>query len=106
MKDGRSKIKQFIDAAMVMVRDTGDPEKLPVAMRHVVYVDAAQGLIDNGGLQYFFESNFPNCPEYSRFIDAYRAIGATEEAQALEAAVALFPFSEPHKFVQRRNDFL
>jgi len=92
--------------ALDEVSQTGDPARLPDAVRIVVLVHAAQGVIDNGGLQYFFETDFPESPPYSLFVDAYRAIGATAEAEALARAVALFPFPDPHKSASRRNEFL
>ena len=80
--------------------------KLPPPVRTVLLVHAAQGIIDNGGLQYFFEADFPGRPPYALFVDAYRAIGADEEADALAAAVKLFPFRDPHQFRHRRNRVL
>ncbi len=84
----------------------GDPDKLPAPIRTVLLVQAAQGVIDNGGLQYFFEGDWPGQPPYSAFVDAYREIGAIEEAQTLANAVALFPFPEPHLSQRRRGEFL
>ncbi len=92
--------------ALAEVERVGDPDRLPPAVRTVVLVHAAQGIIDNGGLQYFFESDFPGQPPYSVFVEAYRAIGADAEAQALADAVQLFPFANPHKFQRRRDRFL
>jgi hypothetical protein len=69
-------------------------------------VHAAQGIIDNGGLQYFFENDWDGQPNYSDFVDAYAAIGASTEAQAIESAVLLFPFADPHKFQNLRREFL
>ena len=84
----------------------GDPMKLPAAVRTVLLVHAAQGIIDNGELQYFFENDFPNQPPYAIFVDAYRAIGAIVEADALTAAIGLFPFAEPQKNWKLREAFL
>jgi hypothetical protein len=95
-----------LQRAMAAAAKAKDVAKLPAPVRHIALVHAAQGVIDNGGLQYFFEADFPNKPDYALFIEAYRAIGATEAAQALEEAVALFPFDSPHKFVKERNAFL
>jgi hypothetical protein len=91
---------------MAEVARVGNPALLPAAVRTVLLVHAAQGVIDNGGLQYFFESDWPGQPPYSNFVDAYRAIGAVSEASAIAAAVELFPFSEPHKHRGRRDEFL
>ena len=101
-----SKFDRALTYACAEVDRVGDPDKLPPPVRTVVLVHAAQGLIDNGGLQYFFESDFPGKPPYSIFVDVYRTIGAKREAQALADAVELFPFENPHRFRARRDEFL
>jgi hypothetical protein len=101
-----SELDRAIKYALAEVARVGDPDKLPAAVRTVVLVHAVQGIIDNGGLQYFFESDFPGQPPYSIFVDAYRVIGAKEEANALADAVNLFPFANPHRFQTRRDKFL
>jgi hypothetical protein len=101
-----SKFDRALNYALAEVERVGDPDKLPPPVRTVVLVHAAQGIIDNGGLQYFFESDFPGQPPYSVFVEAYRAIGANDEAQALADAVKLFPFANPHRFQTRRDKFL
>src|SRR4051794_7668624 len=83
-----------------------DIAKLPPPVRTVACVLTGQGVINNGGLHYFFESDFPNSPPYSFFVEAYRMIGANDAADALEKAVALFPFKDPQRHVDRRNKFL
>jgi len=75
-------------------------------VRTVVLVHAAQGVINNGGLQYLFEADFPGKPPYSLFVEAYRRIGADDAASKLEEAVALFPFPNPHRAVRKRNAFM
>ena len=95
-----------VEYALAEVRRVGDPDRVPPPVRTVVLVHAAQGLIDNGGLQYFFESDFPGQPPYSVFVEAYRTIGANGEAQVLADAVKLFPFAAPHRFQARRDKFL
>ena len=87
-------------------RHGGDMTRLPTPLRVVATIVAAQGVINNGGLQYFFEADFPGCPPYKTFIEAYRAIGAASAADALARAVALFQFAEPNKDVKARNEFL
>ena len=101
-----SKFERALKYACAEVDRVGDPDKLPPPVRTVVLVHAAQGIIDNGGLQYFFESDFPGSPPYSVFIDAYHTIGAYSEAQALADAVDLFPFANPHQLQARRDEFL
>ena len=101
-----SKFDRALKYALTEVERVGDPDKLPPPVRTVVLVHAAQGLIDNGGLQYFFESDFPGKPPYSVFVEGYRTIGANGEADALADAVKLFPFEHPHRFQKRRDKFL
>jgi len=101
-----SKFDRALKYALAEVERVGDPGQLAPPLRTVVLVHAAQGVIDNGGLQYFFESDFPGRPPYSVFVDAYRAIGADDEAQALADAAGLFPFAKPHRFQARRDKFL
>ncbi len=113
MKEGRRPMpnqpSQFDNAlkyALAEVKRFGDPANLAPPIQTVVLVHTAQGIIDNGGLQYFFESDFPRKPPYSIFVDAYRAIGANEEADALADAVKLFPFPDPHRFQDQREKFM
>ena len=84
----------------------GDLKALPVPLQSLVLVYSAQGVIDNGGFQYFFESDWPSSPDYSIFSNAYRAIGATQVADAIDRAIRLFPFDEPHLNLELRNEFL
>ena len=91
---------------MAAAAKAGDVTKLVTPIRTVALVHAAQGVIDNGGLQYFFESDFPGKPDYALFVEAYRAIGADDAARTLAQAVALFPFESPHMHVKKRNEFL
>ena len=96
-----------IDVALAVVAANGSRlADLPEAVRVVAVVHAAQGIIDNGGLNYFFESDFPDSPPYSLFSECYRRIGAVDEAEVLERAVARFPFPDPHKSSERRNALL
>ena len=78
-----------------------DIRHLPVPLRTFAAIYAAQGVIGNGGFQYLFEADWPGCPPYSLFADAYREIGASEVAGWLDQAAALFPFPDPHL---RRDD--
>ena len=106
MRNRCSNFDRALNYALAEVERVGDPDKLPSPVRTVVLVHAAQGLIDNGGLQYFFESDFPGQPPYLVFVEAYRAIGANGEADALADAVNLFPFADPHRSRERRENFL
>ncbi|MBS1191687.1 MAG: hypothetical protein H6R10_3479 [Rhodocyclaceae bacterium] len=84
----------------------GNPLQLTEPFRTIVLVDTAKGIIDNGGIRYFFESNFPFTPEYSVFSAAFRNIGLVQAANDMDRAVAKFPFSEPHLHPAMRNEFM
>jgi hypothetical protein len=55
----------------------GDVSLLPLPLQTVAVIYSAQGVIDNGGLEYFYESDFDGTPEYSFFVNAYRRIGVS-----------------------------
>ncbi|MBL8857595.1 MAG: DUF4375 domain-containing protein [Planctomycetes bacterium] len=84
----------------------GEPSRLQDPFRTVVVVYSAQGVIDNGGLRYFFGNDWPGQPPYSMVADAYRTIGASPEALAIEAGALLFPFPRPERDLVRRCEIL
>ena len=84
----------------------GDLQALPVELQTLLLVESAQGIIDNGGLEYFYEADFPNNPPYALFVAAYRRIGASAVADCLEASSLLFPFDEPQYFEPLRQLWL
>ena len=65
--DSRAAIKFALSKA----EGRSDINQLHDPIRPVVLVHAAQGMIDNGGLQYFFEADFPGNPPYSLFSISY-----------------------------------
>ncbi|UTW45406.1 DUF4375 domain-containing protein [bacterium SCSIO 12696] len=79
---------------------------VPEPAKTVVAIYAAQGVIDYGGLGYFFESDFPSDDAYSVICQSYRNIGMPERAEALEKILSLFPDSKPHKNHARRQKFI
>jgi hypothetical protein len=85
-------------------RHEGKIERLPEVMQTLIRVYSAQGVLDNGGLQYFFESDWNGNPAYSTFVESYRQIGAMDAAEALDRAVSLFDFENPHLDAKRRQD--
>lgn len=87
-------------------RAGGDPRNLDEPFRTLAIVCAAQGVIDNGGLRYFFENNWPGQPPYALFAQAYRNIGAAVLAQAIEEAAAAFGFPHPERHEERRHQCL
>lgn len=84
----------------------GNAACLPEPMRTVVIVDTAQGIIDNGGLEYFFESDFPHNPPYSLFVEAFRRIGADAVSTCIELSADMFPFPHPHLHEAQRQQWI
>lgn len=84
----------------------GDPRRLPVAPRTVATVYAAQGVIDNGGLRRFFENDWPSRPPYAVFVEAFRAVGADAEADAIAEVVEAFGVQAPEAETAYRAEFL
>jgi hypothetical protein len=84
----------------------GNPRRLDVPDQTIIAVYGAQGVIDNGGFQYFFENNWPGRPPYSFFSDAYRRIGAPDAARRIDKAVSMFPFPRPQLSQRRRRAFM
>lgn len=87
-------------------KNKGDVLSLSLPMQTVVVIYTAQGIIDNGGLEYFFESDFPSGATYYYIMDAYRRIGASAVAECIEAAVRMFPFQDAHLKSDARNNYL
>ena len=103
--------KSFLDRAAEyaykeLERPGGDPSKLDTPLQTVAILYSVQAIIDNGGFQYLFENDLPFSPEYSTLSDAYRRIGALEDADRLDKAVAMFPFENPHLHRKERLDFM
>jgi hypothetical protein len=84
----------------------GSLAKLPLPLQTVAVIYAAQGVIDNGGLEYFYEADYPNNPPYSLFVAAYRRIGANEAADCIAKTAAMFPFPNPHLYREKRDKFI
>lgn len=81
-------------------------EALPLPLQTLLMVEVAQTMIDSGGLEYFYEADFPNNPAYELFVQAYRRIGAESAAECIEASALMFPFAEPHFFEELRQVWL
>jgi hypothetical protein len=98
---------QVIDNAFTkanaLLADAGDDlRRLPAEVATFLRVIAAQGVIDNGGYCYFFGNDWPGNPPYGDFIQSYRDIGCTSQAEDLARVVGTFPFAEPHLSRERR----
>ena len=101
----------LIEKALLIVhRDqekaTWSPLRLPTKFSVVWAVTQAQGTIDNGGLQYFFENDWPGNPSYSFFSNALKVIGALEAANTIDAAVAMFPSNQPETDLELRRNVM
>ncbi len=81
-------------------------ESLPAVARNIVVIVSAQGVIDNGGHEYFFGSDWPDTPPYSIFISAYRAIGCNSQADDFERVATSFPFDNPHLYEDLRKKYI
>lgn len=104
---GSSPLDQPYDYAVSRLHAAGgDVEALPVQLQTLLVVESAQGMIDTGGLTYFYEADFPNNPPYSVFVEAYRRIGADGAAACIEQTALMFPFAEPHLFEPLRQLWL
>ena len=95
------------DRAYVAIEEAaGDPRLLLEPHRTFYGVYHAQGIIDNGGLCYFFENDFTHHPPYSYFADAYRQIGCARAATAIETAAASFGVRHPERDVDKRRRYI
>jgi hypothetical protein len=95
------------DHAVARLTDAGgDLDQLAEPLQTLLIVESAQGIIESGGLAYFYEADFPNHPPYDSFVKAYRRIGAEAAASCIEDSAALFPFAEPHLFAPLRELWL
>lgn len=83
-----------------------NPFQLPDCFAVVISIMSAQVVIDNGGLSYFFESDWPNSPPYENYSRMYRLIGANRTAAAIDNGAALFGISDPHLNFVKRQDFI
>lgn len=84
----------------------GNIELLEEPYKTIAVIYSAQGVIDNGGLIYFFESDWPHNPPYTLFADAYRRINRQEAGDAIEFAATSFGIPNPEKNKSFRNEFM
>jgi hypothetical protein len=110
-KESRRELRSLIDRARRRARrligeDLINISALPIELRVIIIVVSAQGVLDNGGYQFFFESDWPGRPDYERFAQAYDAIGCHQAASNLRRVVRTFPFPDPHLDKEARNAFI
>ncbi|TWU05339.1 DMP19 family protein [Allorhodopirellula heiligendammensis] len=107
MSEIDERLAQQLDAARQKLKAVGnDVGQLLEPYRTLILVESAQGVIDNGGLIYFFEMDWPGCPPYRIFSDAYRRIGLDEAAEDIDNAAKSFGFEFPERFRERRQEFM
>jgi hypothetical protein len=100
-------LDQAIEYSLARLKaQNGDIYGLQTALQTVVIVSAAQGVIDNGGLEYFYECDFNGAPPYSLFVEAYRRIGAESAAFCIERTTEMFDFKLPHLSEGERRRWL
>ena len=103
----RDLLDKALNFAFARLDEAGNsPSKSLLPFQTLVVVYSAQGIIDNGGLEYFYENDWPAHPPYSFFAPAYRRIGAIEAAECIERTSSMFPFSKPHLHRRRRARFM
>ena len=96
----------FHAACTHLERLNDELSRLPEPHRTVAAICQAQGVIDNGGLRYFFENDWPNNPPYSEFADAYERIGCIDAAVAIREASATFGVPDPERRIDVRRDYI
>jgi hypothetical protein len=95
------------DYAFARLEEAGNiPSNLPLPLQTLVVIDSAQGIIDNGGIKYFYENDLPDKQPYFLIASAYRRIGAIEAAECIERTSSMFPFSKPRLHRRRRERFM
>lgn len=98
--------KAFKQATKKLKKAGEDIFKLSKPVSTFLFVYSAQGVIDNGGYKYFFESDWPNNPPYSNFINAYEEIGCEKQAIDFNRVVSSFPFENPHLNESARQKYI
>jgi hypothetical protein len=53
---------------------------MPPTLKAAIMIHTGQAIIDNGGFQYFFGSDFPDAL-HEEFVQAYHLLGFTEHAE-------------------------
>lgn len=95
------------EIAFKKLADAGDRmESVEEPYKTVAIIYSAQGVIDNGGMVYFFENDWPNNPPYSVFADAYERIGMADAAKALRAAEKSFDVPNPEGNRNARTEYM
>jgi hypothetical protein len=86
----------LIDATVDRIVKKGfDPNQSPFAHKVAVMLTTAQGIIDNGGFEYFFGLPFHVQPNMEDFVAVYESVGANRSAKAFEEAISRSKTPDP-----------
>ena len=100
-------ISEAFKQAAAKLKSVGDDiDKLPKIVSTFLIVYSAQGVLDNGGYRYFFESDWPDNQQYSKFIEACSEIGCIKQSTELARVISTFPFENPHLDESARNKYI
>jgi hypothetical protein len=78
----------LVTETMLRVTANGfNPHTSPWPHKVCVMMHAAQGIIDNGGFEYFFSVPFDGDPDPEDFSKVFAATGADESASAIREAM-------------------
>lgn len=80
--------------------------KLSEAQKPVVYLVTAQGIIENGGLRYFLESDFPHGVSHAEVAACFRNIGMTKAHEIILSSLEIFPDFKPQADLAMRSELL
>lgn len=107
MSDCQVPSSDFHEVAIAMVRSVNnDYSRLPGPVAVYLRVSGAQAVFDNGGFVYFFERDWEGQPSYMEFVDAYAAIGCTEQAAEIARVASTFGHPNPHLDEGMRQRFI
>jgi hypothetical protein len=81
-------VVDLVTHTMQRITSSGfDPHSAPWDHKVCVMLHAAQGTIDNGGFEYFFEAPFDGQPVLEDFPKAFEAVGAQSSGAAVREAI-------------------
>ena len=78
-----------------IVKNGFDPIHSPFAHKVAVMLTTAQGIIDNGGFEYFFGVPFNMESNIEDFVTVYETVGAIESAKAFREALSRSQIPNP-----------
>ncbi|HQY88985.1 MAG TPA: hypothetical protein PK402_10015 [Tepidisphaeraceae bacterium] len=100
-------LDKVMDIAFEKLEEVDDDYSLvEEPFQTIAIIIAAQGVIDNGGLRYFFDYDWPRNPPYSVYADAYRRIGCERQAVAIEVAASSFGVADPQNQRELRRKYI